>query len=142
MIFIIIIIIIVIFSSDHMCVRVWKGDVSQTCCWTHEHIQSRWDSNAVGVWTATCANLVWNLRVSQSPAHRASNVQRSIRRTHVTHSYQQNIDEGPDAQTTKTEELPQTFSPLTQIEAIRTEPTQSNAVELQKHDDNLWNMWI
>lgn len=57
----------------------------------------------------------------------SSDVQRAICRPHVAHSNQQHIDQRPDAQPTKAEELPEAFSPLAKIEPVGSKPTQCNA---------------
>lgn len=83
----------------------------------------------MGVWMATRANRVGNLgwRSHSNTVMNPSDIQRSVGRPHVPHPDQQHVNEGPDAQTAEAEELPQTFSPLTQIEAVRTEAAQSDA---------------
>lgn len=56
-----------------------------------------------------------------------SDIEWSISGPHVTHSDEKDVDEGPDAQASKTEELAQSLSPLTQIKAVGSKPTQSDA---------------
>lgn len=59
---------------------------------------------------------------------RFSDIERSISRPHVTHSDEEDVDKGPDSQSSETEELSQSFSPLTQIETVSSKPTQSDTV--------------
>lgn len=56
-----------------------------------------------------------------------SDVERSISWPHVTHGDEEDVNEGPDAQSAETEELAQSLSPLTQIKAVGSKPTQSDA---------------
>ncbi len=60
-----------------------------------------------------------------------SDVERAVGRPHVPHADQQHVDQCPDTQTSEAEELPQTFPPLTQIEAVRTEASQRDAVHTE-----------
>lgn len=60
--------------------------------------------------------------------YRVSDIERSISRPHVSHSDEKDVNKGPDAQSSETEELSQSFSPLTQIETVGSKPTQSDAV--------------
>lgn len=59
--------------------------------------------------------------------YRVSDIERSISGPHVTHSNEEDVDEGPDAQSSETEELAQSLSPLSQIKAVCSEPTQRDA---------------
>lgn len=56
-----------------------------------------------------------------------SDIERSISRPHVTHGDEEDVNEGPDAQASETEELAQPLSPLTQIKTIGSKPTQRDA---------------
>lgn len=56
-----------------------------------------------------------------------SDVQRAVSGTDVSHGDEQDVDQGPDAQASETEELPQSFSPLPQVEAVGPEPAQGDA---------------
>lgn len=59
----------------------------------------------------------------------ASNVERAVSRPHITNPYQENVDQSPDAQASKAEQLAQTFSPLAQIKAVRPEPSKCDAAQ-------------
>lgn len=59
--------------------------------------------------------------------YRVSDIERSISRPHVTHGDEEDVNQGPDAQSSETEELAQSLSPLAQIETVRSKPTQSDA---------------
>lgn len=51
-----------------------------------------------------------------------SDIERSISRPYVTHGDEEDVDEGPDAQSTKAEELAQSLPPLTQVKTVSSEP--------------------
>lgn len=83
---------------------------------------------AVGVWTrhVRIGLEIWDGGVRVTPSE-PSDVERAIGWPNIPHADQQNIDQSPDTQTAEAEELPQTFPPLAQIEAVRTEAAQRDA---------------
>lgn len=62
----------------------------------------------------------------------ASNVERAVSRSHIANPDQKNIDQSPDAQASKAEQLAQTFPPLAQIESIGPETSQGDAAQKRK----------
>lgn len=63
--------------------------------------------------------------------HPHLNIKRTIRRPHIANTYQQHINESPNAKSTKAEEFSQTFPPLAQIETIGTESTKGDAIGIK-----------
>lgn len=58
-----------------------------------------------------------------------SDVQRAIRRSHITNPNQKNIDQSPNTQAPEAEQLAQTLSPLAQIKTICTKTPECNATD-------------
>lgn len=59
----------------------------------------------------------------------ASDVQRTVGWSHVTNADQKHVYQSPNAQTAEAEQLPQTLSPLAQVEAICPETTERDATK-------------
>ena len=72
------------------------------------------------------------LLLSAAPPPRSAgprlNVQRAIGRAHVANSDQQHVYQRPYPQAAEAEELAEAFSPLAQVEAVRSEPAEGDAV--------------
>lgn len=56
------------------------------------------------------------------------NVQGAVRRPHVADSNQQDVYQRPYPQAAEAEELAEAFSPLAQVEPVRSEPSEGDAV--------------
>lgn len=56
-----------------------------------------------------------------------SDVQRTVGRSNITDSDQENIYQSPNAQTSKAEQLPQTLSPLAQVKPVCPKTTEGDA---------------
>ena len=59
----------------------------------------------------------------------ASDVERTISRSHVTDAYQENIYQSPNAQASEAKQFAQALSPLAQIKPIGSETTKRDATE-------------
>lgn len=58
-----------------------------------------------------------------------SDVEGTVSRSHITNAYQKDIDQSPDAQASKAEQLAQTFSPLAQIKPISSKTSKCDAAQ-------------
>lgn len=71
----------------------------------------------------------------------ASDVERTVSRSHITNSYQENINQSPDSQASETEELAKTLSPLAQIKAICPETAKCDATQKKKNTETSQNCY-
>lgn len=59
----------------------------------------------------------------------ASDVEGAVSRPHVTHPYEEDVYQSPDAQASEAEQFAQTFSPLAQIKPVGSKAAQRDAVD-------------
>lgn len=59
----------------------------------------------------------------------ASDVEGAVSRPHVTHPYEEDVYQSPDAQASEAEQFAQTFSPLAQVKAVGSKAAQRDAEE-------------
>lgn len=90
---------------------------------------------AGGVWAGRGVSNTASKRRAQSlrvcPAG-ASDVERAVSRAHITHPYQEDVDQSPDAQASEAEELAQTFLPLAQIKPVGPEASKRDAAQKEE----------
>lgn len=58
-----------------------------------------------------------------------SDVEGTVSRTHIANAYQEDIDQSPDAQASKAEQLAQTFPPLAQVEPVSSKTPKCDATK-------------
>lgn len=101
--------------------------------------QMGWGGGAPAAWAGKHVKntLVWTLRalrVDQCEAGRyqgpdTSDVEGTVSRTHIANAYQEDIDQSPDAQASKAEQLAQTFPPLAQVEPVSSKTPKCDATK-------------
>lgn len=58
-----------------------------------------------------------------------SDVEGTVSRTHIANADQEDVDQSPDAQAPEAEQLAQTFSPLAQVEPVRSKTSKCDATQ-------------